>query len=47
MIPHLRSSDGYAVATAMIVMAAMITIGLSAFAFVDTETEASRKERTH
>jgi len=44
---RFRSSDGYAVATAMVVMAIMLTIGLSAFAFVDSETNSSRRERTH
>jgi hypothetical protein len=47
MNPRLRSADGYAVATAMIVMAIMLVMGMAAFAFVDTETQSSLRERTH
>jgi hypothetical protein len=47
MTQRLRSEDGYAIATAMVVMAIMLTVGIAAMAFVDTETDSSRKERTH
>jgi hypothetical protein len=47
MTNRLRSSDGYAIATAMIVMAIMLTVGIASYAFVDTETESSRRERVH
>ena len=42
---RLRAQDGYAVATAMIVMALMMSIGIAASMFVNTETSASRRER--
>lgn len=47
MTTRLRSADGYAVATAVILMSIMLTIGLAAFAFVDTETRSSARERAH
>jgi uncharacterized protein (DUF2141 family) len=47
MMNRLRSSDGYAIATAMIVMSIMLTVGIASYAFVDTETESSRRERVH
>ena len=47
MISRLRSSDGYAVATAIIVMSVMVTLGLAAMALVDTESRSSGRERTH
>ena len=47
MMNRLRASDGYAVATAMIVMSIMLTVGIASFAFVDTESNSSRRERVH
>ncbi len=47
MTRRLRSTDGYALATAMIVMSVMLTIGIAAFAFADTETRSSARERAH
>jgi hypothetical protein len=42
---RLRSQDGYAVATAMIVMSIMLMIGLAVLAFTDAETGSSNRER--
>jgi len=47
MTNRLRSTDGYAIATAMILMSIMLTIGIAAFAFADTETRSSARERAH
>lgn len=47
MMNRLRATDGYAVATAMIVMSIMLTVGIASFAFVDTETNSSLRERVH
>ena len=52
MHPHhmrsrLNSSDGYAIASAMILMTIMMMLGLAAMALVDTETKSSGRERTH
>jgi hypothetical protein len=45
---RLRTNqDGWAVVTAVILMSIMLTIALGAIAFVDTETNSSRRERTH
>ena len=44
---RLRATDGYAVATAMIVMSIMLTVGIASYAFVDTESNSSRRERVH
>ena len=41
----LRNERGWAVVTAMLVMALMLSIGLAMFSFVDTETKQSYKER--
>jgi Tfp pilus assembly protein PilX len=42
---RLRSEAGSAVITAIMVMTAMITIGLASYAFVDTQTKLSSRER--
>ena len=48
MIRHrLSRQEGSALAIAVTLMGIMLTIGLAMLAFVDTETEASRKERIH
>jgi hypothetical protein len=44
---RLRSQDGWAVVTAVVLMSIMLTIALAAIAFVDTETRSSGRERTH
>ena len=41
----LRSQDGWAIVTAMMVMTAMLVLGLAAIAFVDTESRSSQRER--
>jgi Tfp pilus assembly protein PilX len=41
----LRSQDGWAVLTAMMVMSAMLMIGLATIALVDGETKSSARER--
>lgn len=43
---RLRGEDGWVVVTAIVLMSIMLTIGLAAVAFVDTETRNSGKERT-
>ena len=46
MIPsRLRLEHGYAVVTALVLSTLMLSIGLAAFAFVDTEQSASGRER--
>jgi hypothetical protein len=45
MMTRLRAQDGYAVATAMIVMTLMLTIGVAATLYVNAETNSSRRER--
>jgi len=47
MIAHLRRSDGYAVPIAIILMVIMLGFGVAALGFVDSETNSSRRERTH
>ena len=47
MRQHLRNQDGYAVATAMIVMSIMLMIGLAVLSFGDAETKSSNRERIH
>src|SRR5215211_7223005 len=47
MIRRLRNQDGYAVATAMIVMSVMLMIGLATLSFADSETNSSNRERIH
>src|SRR5215213_6502876 len=47
MTRRIRNQDGYAVATAMIVMSMMLMIGLATLAFADSETNSSRRERVH
>jgi len=47
MIRRLRNQDGYAVATAMIVMSIMLMIGLATLSFADSETDSSNRERIH
>src|SRR5215203_6033896 len=47
MMRRLRNQDGYAVATAMIVMSMMLMIGLATLAFADSETNSSNRERVH
>src|SRR5215210_2906302 len=47
MIRRLRNQDGYAVATAMIVMSIMLMIGLATLSFADQETNSSNRERIH
>src|SRR5829696_9131059 len=47
MTRRLRNQDGYAVATAMIVMSMMLMIGLATLAFADSETNSSNRERVH
>ena len=42
---RLRLEHGYAVVTALVLTTLMLTIGLAAFAFVDTEQSASGRER--
>jgi hypothetical protein len=44
---RLRNQDGYAVATAMIVMSVMLVLGLAAMTFADAETSSSNRERVH
>lgn len=41
----LSNEDGWALTTAILLMALMATIGMSAMAFVDTETRSSHRER--
>ena len=41
----LNDEDGWAVATAVVLMAIMLTTALGAMAFVDTETESSHRQR--
>jgi len=47
MIRRLHAQDGYAVATAMIVMSMMLMIGLATLSFADSETDSSNRERIH
>ncbi len=47
MKSRLRTDDGYAVATAIIVMSIMLTIGIATLSFVNSETNSSNRERTH
>ena len=47
MRQQLRNQDGYAVATAMIVMSIMLMIGLAVLSFGDAETKSSNRERIH
>jgi hypothetical protein len=47
MIDRLRRTDGYAIPIAIMLMAIMLTFGVAALAFVDQETDSSRRERTH
>ena len=47
MTRRLRSQDGYALATAMIVMSIMLMIGLATLSFADQETNSSNRERIH
>jgi hypothetical protein len=47
MISRLRRSDGYAVPIAIILMVIMLGFGVAALGFVDSETNSSRRERTH
>lgn len=42
---RLRAQDGYAVATALIVMSIMLTIGVSASVYVNQQTNSSLRER--
>ena len=42
---RLRLEHGYAVVTALVLSTLMLSIGLAAFAFVDTEQSASGRER--
>jgi hypothetical protein len=47
MTGRLRTNqDGWAVVTAVVLMSIMLTIALGAIAFVDSETNSSRRERT-
>jgi hypothetical protein len=46
MTPRIRAQDGWAVVTAVVLMTIMLSIGLAAVAFVDSETVSSRRERT-
>ena len=43
---RLRSENGSALVTAIMVMTAMITIGLASYSFVDTQTKVSSRERS-
>ena len=45
MTRRLRNEDGWAVTTAIILMAVMLVTGLGALAFVDTETQSSHRQR--
>jgi len=46
IMKRVRHEDGYALATAIIIMSIMMTIGLATLAFVDGETSSSKRERT-
>jgi hypothetical protein len=46
MTERARNQDGWAVVTAVVLMTIMLTIALAAIAFVDSETNSSRRERT-
>ena len=43
---HLASERGWALLTALVMLSLMAAIGLAALAYVDTQTAASRQERT-
>jgi hypothetical protein len=47
MMNRLRTQDGYAVPTAMILMSIMLMIGFAVVAFSDSETNSSNRERIH
>src|SRR5918995_7189885 len=47
MLARLRSTDGYAVPIALMLMVIMLGFGFASLGFVDGETKSSRVERTH
>ena len=46
MTPRISNERGWALLTALVMLSLMAAIGLAAFAYVDTQTAASRQERT-
>jgi Tfp pilus assembly protein PilX len=45
MTRRLKQQDGWALLTAMVMLALMVSIGLATFAYVDTQTASSTRER--
>lgn len=46
MRTRLRQQEGWALLTALVMLTLMVSIGLATFAYVDQQTNSSRKERT-